>query len=461
LGGTWEPPDQSKQLNPAVGRRLVPGNMGFALVQSETADIFAMRLAHNNALVSFRMQPNPDIPKDWNLIPFPMNNRYVKQGTLDGKVGYDEKGSIVLDPDYEGCSSYGEHSYYKPSEAYALKRQIQREEAQLVSYYEDMSIDAGSQAKNVVGRAGKMASEVLAGAGASSNVTDTLGNLYDTDNPGDKGLPKKYAKRNMCNTYVWTADGGFFAETTETSDVRTESTSGDFSFNGSIGGNFSTDVSVFGLGFGLEFDASIGGGLSSTSAKDKESEKSFSIDATVDPPGDLQIYRDDGTGKLERIYDDDGNGVNAAGKVDAYRFMSFYLDTDKNHFEDLFNKVIDPTWLRENDHPNAIALRQANQAGRKPACWRIMHRVTFVSRLLPDFSDPSATPTLEHTMKDLNIGSNWQLIKKLEPLVRNKTGDDVAFSKAVRDSIAKYMPELKPHTKEITQYLRLYFGMEE
>ena len=70
-----------------VGARFVPENTGFALVQSETADVFALRLVHTGALVAYQMRPNPDIPKDWNIITFPIDPRYTKQGTLDGKVG--------------------------------------------------------------------------------------------------------------------------------------------------------------------------------------------------------------------------------------------------------------------------------------------------------------------------------------------------------------------------------------
>src|SRR5205085_1741575 len=65
---------------------------GFAVVQSQTADVFALRLAHSGALVAYRIQPNPDVPKDWNVVPFPLNPRYTKQGTLDGTAGYDERG---------------------------------------------------------------------------------------------------------------------------------------------------------------------------------------------------------------------------------------------------------------------------------------------------------------------------------------------------------------------------------
>ena len=135
------------------------------------------------------------------------------------------------------------------------------------------------------------------------------------------------------------------------------------------------------------------------------------------------------------------------------------MHSDKNNFEDLFNKVIDPQWLSESDHPNALALRQANQADKKPACWRVMHRVTFVSRLLPDFADDPTDAPLEAAMKAENIDSNWRLIQKLEPFVRNKTGDEVAFGDAVREALARYMPELSPHSTSIIQYLRLYYGM--
>lgn len=75
-------------LNSDLGPRYVPANTGMALVQSQTADVFALRLAHTGALVAYRMLPNPDIPLDWNIIHFPINPRYTKQGTLDGAVGF-------------------------------------------------------------------------------------------------------------------------------------------------------------------------------------------------------------------------------------------------------------------------------------------------------------------------------------------------------------------------------------
>eukprot|EP00923_Selenidium_pygospionis_P030111 GHVN01053492.1.p1 GENE.GHVN01053492.1~~GHVN01053492.1.p1 ORF type:complete len:2376 (+),score=398.90 GHVN01053492.1:854-7981(+) len=462
LGGSWEPPEHDKQLNHAVGRRFLSGNVGFALVQSETADVFAIRLAHNNALVSLKMQPNPDTPKDWNLIPFPINPRYVKQGTLDGRVGYDDKGAICLDPDYSNAIPNGEYSYFKPREAYALKKRIQRNEQQLRSFYEAKSSGGGGGGVGMgtaIGSAASMAMQVMSG---SSPEIEGIAKAA-SHSPGEKSeaLPDRFSKRDLVNTYVWTADGGFFAETTETSDVRTSSTSGSFNFGGSVGGTLSTDVEVFSIGFSLEMDAAVGASYSTSRVADKTSEKTFSIELTVDPPGDLQVYKPKQDGKgMDRIYDSLGNPVNAAGKVDAYRFMTFYLDSDSRNFEDLYGKVVDPIWLSQSTSPNALALRQANQSAKKPACWRVLHRVTFVSRLLPDFEDPTAAP-LEAAMKLDNINSNWQLIRKLAPFVQNKTSAPVLFADAVRTALKRYLPELLPHEKEIEQYLRLYYGITE
>ncbi|MGB3545181.1 LamG-like jellyroll fold domain-containing protein, partial [Rubrivirga sp.] len=133
VGGGWDQAtDSTAWANPDYTRRWVPSNMGFAFVQSETADVFALRLEHTGTLVGLRMLPNPDIPKDTNIIPFPINNRYTKQGTLNGQVGSDKDGNVVVDPDFTGAN---QPSYFKPMEAYQLKRRVQEEEQKLKAYF--------------------------------------------------------------------------------------------------------------------------------------------------------------------------------------------------------------------------------------------------------------------------------------------------------------------------------------
>jgi hypothetical protein len=173
----------------------------------------------------------------------------------------------------------------------------------------------------------------------------------------------------------------------------------------------------------------------------------------VDPSGDLGRYSKN-NGTWEPQY-----GEIVEGKVDAYRFMTFYLESNKSNFEDLFNKVVDPIWLAQSGQANAIAMRQAQQSDKKPACWRVMHRVTFVSRILPDFPD-NTQPSLPQKMKALEIDSNWELIQRLEPLVRNKTATLATLGDAVRDALSTYLPELLPHKDTIVQFMADYYGVE-
>ncbi|AOX00100.1 hypothetical protein BJP34_12170 [Moorena producens PAL-8-15-08-1] len=469
--GYWE--DKNNLLNPRLGQRYVPNNQGFALVQSETADVFALRLAHNNALISYRFQPNPDIPKDWNIISFPINPRYTKQGTLDGKIGYQPDGSVQTDPDYPQATQYGEYSYFKPIETYALKRQIEREAAEFKNYYDnyDASPLSNSILKNVMGtNAGLLASGAAAipnfGVGIGLSAATTFGSLADALTK-DQSLPEKFATRNIANTYVWTADGGFYAETTNTMDVRQESSSGSYSFNTNFGSGISVNVSAGGS-FGFDLNGSMGGHLNMTQSKSAETSESFRVEVQVNPQNNLYKYeipedqKDWDSTYVDYLlqYDTEGNPIKVPGKVDAYRFMTFYLEPKAENFEDFYGKVVDPIWIEQSNDPNAQALREAKQTEKKPACWRIMHRVTFVSRLLQDFNDNAASQ-LAKDARALNIESNWQLIKTLEPFVKNKTDNFVQFADAVRDALEEHLPELQPHSPEIIAYMAQYYGLPE
>nr|WP_236142655.1 LamG domain-containing protein [Nostoc sp. CMAA1605] len=434
--GNWE--KIGSEINSYVGRRYIPANVGLALVQSDTMDVFALRLAHNNALVSYRFLPNPDIPKDWNIITFPMNPTYTKQGTLDGKVGLKEDGSVQPDPHYPNAATYGQWSYFKPIEAYGIKKRIERERQELATYYDQYS--------------------------TFQNVSyQATGSLNDLPN-------KNRTTRNLANTYVWTADGGFFSESTDVLEATTETTTGFYSFEGMTGGAFDISLSIGSLSLGFELDAMFGGHLSTTKAKGRETEKSFTLEVEVEGERDIQLYATTDVLKAKYeglynireggVYNQNGKPVKQPGKVDAYRFMTFYLEPTTENFEDFFGKVVDPIWLEQSSDPNAIALRQANQGDKKPSCWRVFHRVTFVSRILPEIAAQNAPP-LEKAIRAANIESNWELIKKLEPFVQTKTQDYVTFADAVRNAIAIYLPELQGYEEAIIQYMALYFGLDQ
>ncbi|MFF1799056.1 hypothetical protein ACFVXQ_33405, partial [Kitasatospora sp. NPDC058263] len=256
--------DPAKVLNPAVGRRYVPANTGMALVQSQTADIFALRLAHTGALVAYRMMPNPDIPPDWNVIHFPINPRYTKQGTLDGTVGFNDNGK-VLDPDYPTAKDYGEYSYFKPRDAYALKRRVTRDQQRLQAYYESISTEVGHHTSD--DQAKEQAKTALRSMGVSvgpDGRRTTAGSKTATG----------FSHRDLVNTYVWTAQGGFFAETTEATDAVSETTSGSYTYSSKFGGSFDFSFGVLGIGFTAHLDASRGGGFSVTRARSRDTSRS-------------------------------------------------------------------------------------------------------------------------------------------------------------------------------------------
>ncbi|GGZ35897.1 hypothetical protein GCM10010387_32630 [Streptomyces inusitatus] len=437
LTGSWE--DPSRPLNSDIGRRFVPANNGYALVQSETADVYALRLAHSGALVAYRMLPNPDIPKDWNIISFPINPQYTKQGTLDGAVGFNAQGK-VLDPAYANASQRGEHSYFKPREAYALKRRILRERQQLENYYDSVSTET-HDSDPTSERAAKVLESVV---GSTPGVPEKSA---PTESSGS------FANRNIVNTYVWTADGGFFAETTGTVDVVSETTGGSYSFSGAVTGSLEGSFEVAGIGIGFQLDGSVGGGLTVTRQRAKEATRSHSLAVECNPTRDLQKY-ENGQPK----YDTAGRPVRVPGKVDAYRFMTLYLGQDTTHFDDFYNKVADPVWLANSTDSNAAALRQARHSDRKPPCWRVLHRVTYVSRILPAVPPPGAPP-VEGTLRGVDIQSNYELIRRLDPYIRTATDSSADLADATRTALAAHLPQLLPYATEIIGFFADYYGV--
>ncbi|MFJ9371392.1 LamG-like jellyroll fold domain-containing protein [Nocardia sp. NPDC101769] len=446
LTGGWE--DPANLVNANVGRRWVPANTGFAVVQSDTADLYALRLAHSGALVAYRVLPSSDIPRDWNLIPFPINPRYTKQGTLDGIIGYAPIGSGTdlapfADPNFPNAANgmRGEFSYYRPGEAYRIKRRIQREQQQLQSFYDSVSTETHVP-DPTHGQAAKVLNGMMGGTGAEVSPKD--------DPEKGRAATRSASRRNIINTYVWTAAGGFFAETTGTTDQVTETTTGSYSITASLGGSFSMGFEIFGAGATFALEASVGTGYSITRTKSKDATRTFSLDVACAPGRQLQQFQGD-----TPLFDAAGRPALVPGRVDAYRFMSFYLDTTTDNFEDFYGKVIDPEWLDRGTDPNALALRAARQSTRKPPCWRIMHRVTFVSRVLP--TTPPARASLTQAMTLQQIPSTFALIKRLEPFLGTATANGAELATKTRDVITTRFPVFIPYINEITALLTGYY----
>lgn len=450
LTGQWEEEAASGQVNPAAGRRWVPANTGFAVVRSATADLYALRVAHTGALVAYRMVPSADVPRDWNLIAFPINPRYTKQGSLDGLVGYAPKGTSGAlqpfpDPAFPNAVVGGEHSYHRPREAYALKRRIEREEQQLQGFYESLSTSHTSRKSRDPVR--DQADRVLRGMlGGVKPPQEEEG----SDPAAARRAARDASRRHMANTFVWTAAGGLFSETTTTTNQVTEVVSGEYSLvtNDSLTVGVEAKATAWEVKFSLTM--SFGSAYAITRSKTRQATRTFSLDVVADPGRNLQKYED---GKP--VFDIDRKPVLAPGRVDAYRFMTFYLDSSSDNYEDFYGKVIDPDWLDRDTGAAAGALRQTRQGDRKPPCWRVLHRVTYVSRVQ---DTGTAAPSLERAMGALGIASDYQLLRQLEPYLARSTGSPAALAAATKDTIAARFPALAPYTAAITARVTAYYN---
>ncbi|KOV39012.1 hypothetical protein ADK60_01300 [Streptomyces sp. XY431] len=85
--------------------------------------------------------------------------------------------------------------------------------------------------------------------------------------------------RDLANTYVWTDDGGFFAETTTTTDSVTETTAGSDTVKDMATAGAEFGFTVFGVGIGAQLDASLGGSRSVTRTRARDASRSYALDA--------------------------------------------------------------------------------------------------------------------------------------------------------------------------------------
>ncbi|MGH9350518.1 MAG: LamG-like jellyroll fold domain-containing protein [Vicinamibacterales bacterium] len=384
--GAWR--QNSYKINGGQGWLYYPNNQGYALVNSGTADVYALRLKSTGALVAYTMVPNPDIPVDVNIIPFAIDPLYVKNGTLDGYIGFEH------DQTYKHLAPGERGSYFKPLQAYALKQQIEREFQMLKARFDEFqSTDIGQRAnvtqftKGDIGSGGTDLGSLLAGLKGDKPLTN-------------EQWKAQVARRNLVNTYVWTADGGFYAEEEQFSAVREDSMGGTYDFKGVAGVYTEMGMST---GIHFELDSLFGGHIRTRAVKTRREGASFGL--RVDVNGESFINKTE-LGKQDQPI---------PGKVRGYRFMSFYLAPAKRNFDE-FWKIVDAQWLNGQGpysgsfDPNAFALRQAMSQVNE--VWRVLHRVTYVSRV-PD--DPrgdegeSIAPDVIRPSAEMNATNAWLL----------------------------------------------------
>ncbi len=403
---------------PHLGNRFVPKNVGYALVVSGLADVFVTKMKRTGRMVAYEVLPVDDVPPDVNTITFMINPAYTLNGSLDGLVG-----SLPADERFyrhvpQMRAQYGSRypaSYFDLRQAYDLKSQIDRWDAERESYFTNFDARETGLGDGLLDQVADEDSygdygqvEVADGTeeggedgeGSTTSEADARKEVtaaYERQSEGGKdaakakrdeieghfadeakqleanaafeswqrrmeGLKIRAAKRNIVNTCVWDADGGTRFEEQSFANTIEHTIGGSFSLNASLG----LDANVTVTGFKFELQAMGTFEMSQTMSKTATSNRSFDLNVRLD-----------GVEK-KGVTDPQDYPVMPGEKVDRYRFMSFYLEGDTNHFSDFFSQVVDPEWLMSNDE-EARALRQVAR-GRPNKAWRVMHRVTYVER---------------------------------------------------------------------------------
>ena len=223
LDGGWD----------ATRFRWEPVNRGSAFVRAKKADVFALTLEGSDALMGYRTVPLDESEEEY-IIPFKINPRYVKNGTLDGYVDSDK------DPDWahldEGAGEKG--SYYRMDELGAVERSIERTAARIDAHYSEQ----------------------------------------DTNAFADVPAEDRISQRSFCNEYQWLPDGSF-SKTWSFANVFSESQGGSFEFLGMAGGHF--ELSVLATDF-AEFQVMAGAHVNESFEKSEESEEAFELSVVND-----------------------------------------------------------------------------------------------------------------------------------------------------------------------------------
>ena len=431
---------------PHLGNRFIPKNIGYALVVSAIADVFITRLARSGKMVGYQVQPVDGIPPDVNTITFLMNPAYTMNGSLDGMTGSSATSDRFFKHVPEMRSQYGSlypASYYRLQEAYNLKRQIEAEDKRRESYFSNFNvrtIDEASLNRNIdsgdapstIGvqreedkpstkmtaeeqsasrsqqveqfqTESKAESEKTSAAAKAkqaeikSKISDQEKQVHATESFAGwqkrmENIQIRAGKRNIVNTYVWDADGGLRTEAQSFANTVEHTIGGSFSMSAGLGGGFEYEG-----GLVVELTAQATVNMTQTMSKTETRSKGFELNI------DLSGMENKG------VTDYKDNPIMPGEKVDRYRFMSFYLESSTQHFQDFFNYVVDPEWLQSNDE-EARALRQT-QAGKPNKTWRVLHRVTYVERpALMGFG----RDVRQFKVRDENVGIGKVLVQLAE-----------------------------------------------
>jgi hypothetical protein len=378
LKGDWEPyqKDPGRYLNPQVGRRFQPANLGYALVESLTADMYAMIFQSTGAAVGTIILPNFAIPPDRNLLMFPINDQYTQNGTLDGKVG------LVNSPSWKGAD-VRRGSYFRPTEAYAMAASIEAENQRRQAYAAQFDWKGRGQR----------------GEADLSDVAPALPVDFSSSD-GTGAVPQT----GIVNRYVWSANRGLHVEQQGFASVSSRTYTG-WRNQGGGGGLKVSGEFFFYLGFAYSLDLLVTKMVDVHVGLKEDTSENIGLDVTLDVEGYLPAWDPAAPSPYG------GQGAFTPGlcpgKVQQYRFMTFMLPPSPANARS-FTAIVDPVWRQLSNDPTARAIRELDATN---PVWRVLHRVTYVERVPPPIASRPVFSAGDGLMEPVNLEGNAELLR--------------------------------------------------
>lgn len=228
--------------------------------------------------------------------------------------------------------------------------------------------------------------------------------------------------RAIANTYVWSAESGLYKDKEQTAASLDRVFNGLYSLSWGLGPLVDVDW-AFKIGVFGGIDLLLGGQIKVQVGKGKLEQAQVSLSVTA--PGEPF---------LASYINDKYTQQPTPGKVLSYRFMSFFLPPSTGNADALLDQVIDTNWKDGGDEPNAIALRSARIRGG--SVWRVLHRVTYVSRVPPAIDGSPLQKTAPERQWDVAIDDNLLLIELVNQALSSAPPTPVNVGKAVASVLA-------------------------
>ena len=445
LGGftTSNPPGALPKTAPTeekFGQRMyVPSPYGQAFVTSETLDVYQQTLVQTNTVYGFVRVPDPQIPRDLNIVSFRISSKYIRPGCLDGVVNYVYNPATLpngaqtyttstgqMQVLYDGNFSQGEvghnASYMRIVEAYQLKKKIDQEALNAIAIYQSAYNTQDSPTDSILTPGLDFYNEyVWSSRGGTQEVkhtyTTSLDEVYTTSTVSTQVFKLTFnIKLIVFGAKVLDLDVGYQNKSKDTikySYNTTGSTSFDIaaSFDG-----IETDTQMryacnndahFVMNFNSTFNPNNQSGLNLVIGSDG---LVYQIVPSVTSGAGLPLSDNVDTSQAytqpQPAYTS-GNASGLSGNLEPYdrpgktslfRNYAFFLQPSSKNNDDFWNTVIDQTWLNNSPDPDAVALRLA-QGGPPSIPWRLLYRVTYSQRFPAPISTeaivvPQITPVM-------------------------------------------------------------------